>query len=338
MNPLQESVSGEFDVVIVGGGIAGLAAARTTAIRGLKTAVIESSGALGREIGRARSMFVDLERHSHGSATLAAWMNGLRDKKGWFPDGGADTCCSEVVFDDLLEEAGVDVWFQVLPAHLLTVDGAVNGIRIASKNGYTLLRTSLVIDASAEGKIARAWYEERPAQAQGGAIHVLYNHVDRAVSCPEELTLQLPQFGEVTVRCRPTFWPGEWRVSFYTTSALSRHEYALLVKSALAPLHQQIAGLGEAVLSHVAGDAWTAPDFSLQANGASPAIAATWTDGKREHVIEHGALYNEQVLKGLVLAGGWLEPFPYDIRDEERTIIQLAQLGETAAKLAVNIS
>jgi flavin-dependent dehydrogenase len=205
MKSVCNFVSREYDVIVVGGGITGLAAARTAAVQGLRTAVIESSGALGREIGRARNMFVDLEKHSSSSQTIAAWLKGLKEKKGWFGSMGLDTCCSEAVFDDMLEESGVDVWFHVLPAQLLTADCAVEGIRIASKNGYDQLRASTVIDASADGKIARAWYAEKPAIVQNGAIHVLYNHVDQDIACPQELTLQLPSFGEVAVSFRPTF-------------------------------------------------------------------------------------------------------------------------------------
>lgn len=306
---------GAYDVVVVGGGMAGVSAAYTAAKEGRKTVVVEPTGSLGREMVRARNLFIDLSRYVNDLPVVAALYQRLEARKGWF-NGMVDTNCAAVALDDVLEDVGVDVLFQGVGSQLATEGGSIAGIQVATKSGYGLLKAPTVVDASARGKIGRAYYQPENKQRAASAIHLLYNNVKG--ECPGEAQLEIPEYGHVAVKFRPTYWDSEWRVSLYVDRYVERDRWTLLLKDALASLHEQAPALTSGVLTYIADDIWAEPDFVLSA------AAETGTEA---------VMTNPNVRDGLILSGLWLAGFQFNLHNEEQTLMNAVRLGQSAGQL-----
>ena len=303
---------GAYDAVVIGGGLAGVSAAYAAAKEGHKVAVVEPTGSLGREIVRARNFDVDLSRYDRQYPVVAALLDRLKARKGWF-DGLLDTNCTATALDDVMDEAGVDVLFQSIESKLVTENGKAAGVEIATKSGYGLLKARYVVDASARGKLSRRYFRTANLPSGASAIHLLFNSVQG--ECPGEAQIEIPEFGYVAVKCRPTYWEAEWRVTFYADRYVERDQWTRLLKEAFGPLHELAPALTTGVLTYVADDVWAEPGFAVSAavRTGTDAAATAHSDGIGE----------------LIPAGMWREGFSFDLHDEERTLMNAVGLGQS---------
>jgi hypothetical protein len=321
---------GTYDVIVVGGGITGVAAAWTLRSKGIKVALIEQTGTLGREIVRGRSMFVDLPSYLEHSPSVASFYARLSTRQGWF-NGILDTNCAAIAFDDILHECGVDVFFHTWPSKLQLVGTKVQGIEVASKSGYGYLEATYIVDASVSAKLSRPLFNEVPGDEPLAAIHLLYNGIEG--DCPENTTVTLADFGDVRLAFRPTFWPGEWRVTLYAERHLARQDCPLLIEAALEPLHAHAPALVNGVLAYVSEDNWEVPSFRLATGSKETQIVggvANPQEPKHPVAIHSSSLSNPDIVDGLMLAGFWIEGYPVDLFNEETMIINAFRLGEIA--------
>jgi hypothetical protein len=331
-------IIGTYDLVVVGGGVAGVAAAKAASAGGLSTAIIEPTGSLGREIVRARNLFVNLSNYSD-SPTCISLQAYLEERKGWF-EGQFDTNCAAAAFDDVMEQAGVDVWFQVWASRLLIHDGKIQGIEVATKSGYAIVQANQVIDASTHGKISQPLFKRSANADDSSVIHLLFNNVPGV--CPQRFNVSVPEYGEIKVACRPTFWTGEWRVSLEVGRLLRRDEGSSLVNAALAALHEQAPELAAGVLTYIADDIWGPPGLVLTAGSKDDRMIAELLNpdnsGGGSIQLRRGVLANPEIVDGLVLSGPWVEGFPMKLDQEEQTIINLIKLGEAAGQMVLEAS
>lgn len=172
------SVVREVDVIVVGGGPAGLAAAIASARAGAKTVLVERFGYLG---GTA-------------TASLMACINGFRNQvepdftqtvrgiaeeivlelkaldglgKSPYPQKSYATTPGQMEYSYAIDtekfkyvalklcvEAGVDLWFHTWFADAIVADGVVRGIIVENKSGRQAMLAKVVVDASGDGDVA----------------------------------------------------------------------------------------------------------------------------------------------------------------------------------------
>lgn len=329
---------GAYDAIVIGGGITGAAAARTMAEHGVRVALLEPTGTLGREVTRAYNGFVKLSDYVSESASLAAFYSLLNERKGVFGDQMAATVAG-LAFDELLAPYPVDVLFHVWPSRLLTNAGKAAGLQVSCRAGSALLDAPTVIDASAHGKIGKQWFTATPVESGTTSIQLLYNGV--IGECPDEIAVSLPQADGLRVKCRPTYWPQEWRVTLTANGRLIRADWQLLLDDIVAVLRERIPVLQSGVLAHMSDDVWGEPGLRISTASADEQIAGylIQTKGRAKSTLSvpvcRGELCNPSVMDGLYVAGPWLERYPFDIDDEQSAIVNAFLLGDAVGRVAM---
>src|SRR3954469_8088933 len=169
----QTPVWGEYEVVVLGGGPAGIAAAVAAARAGRKTLLVERYGFLGG-MGTAAGVtnFCGLHANVHGEIRQVvhgvaddllqriARLGGLNEPHALFGKTVAqayDTAAYKIAADDLLLSAGVEVLFHALAAGVV-MDGQrrVQALLVETKSGRYAIPARAFVDASGDGDLA-AW-------------------------------------------------------------------------------------------------------------------------------------------------------------------------------------
>ena len=129
----------EYDVVVVGSGPAGHAAAIAAARAGVKTLMIEQAGFIGGSTALGIATFWRGYRHGFNQE----WSNGRK--------GGGDP-----QYPRLLKEAGVDIWYHSLAMGAVMRGNAVAGVEVATWLGRGVALGKVVVDASGDGDVCAA--------------------------------------------------------------------------------------------------------------------------------------------------------------------------------------
>lgn len=169
-------VVAETEVLVLGGGPAGIAAATAAARTGARTMLLERYGFLGG-MGTAAMVtnFCGLHACINGSVQQIvhgvaddllerlAHLDGLKEPhivQG--PNGlktGAqayDTAAYKVAADELLASAGVDIRFHTFAVDAVTNDGRIEAVLIETKSGRAAIAADMFIDCSGDADLA-AW-------------------------------------------------------------------------------------------------------------------------------------------------------------------------------------
>ncbi|MCJ0763708.1 FAD-dependent oxidoreductase [Variovorax terrae] len=185
----QTPVLGEYDVVVLGGGPAGIAAAVAAARTGHATLLVERYGFLGG-MGTAAGVtnFCGLHANVHGeirqvvhgvAADLLARIDhhgGLNAPHTVFGKTSAqayDTAAYKIAADELLLSAGVKILFHALAAGVvMAAPGRVQALLVETKSGRGAVLGRSFIDASGDGDLA-AW-AGAPYELGDGQGNMLY--------------------------------------------------------------------------------------------------------------------------------------------------------------------
>lgn len=169
----QTPVRGEYDVVVLGGGPAGIAAAVAAARAGRKTLLVERYGFLGG-MGTAAGVtnFCGLHANVHGDIRQVVHgvaddllqridaLGGLNTPHALFGKTVAqayDTAAYKIAADDLMQSAGVEVLFHALAAGVVMNDERrVQALLLETKSGRCAVLARAFVDASGDGDLA-AW-------------------------------------------------------------------------------------------------------------------------------------------------------------------------------------
>jgi len=164
-------VFGDYDVVVVGGGPAGIAAAVSAAKHGARTLLVERYGFLGGMgtaggvtnfaglYGKRRG---EMQQLVHGVADeLLARIDALGGlNKPQDGMGGRirvrsyDTSVYKIAADQLMASAGVELLFHAWAAAVLMDGARVQALVVETKSGRQAIRANAVIDASGDADVA----------------------------------------------------------------------------------------------------------------------------------------------------------------------------------------
>ena len=171
--PRHTEVIGDYDVVVLGGGPAGLAAAASAAKAGSRTLLIERYGFLGgmataagvtNFCGLHACVYGETRQVVHGIADelleRIERLGGLNPPHMVFGRIAAqayDVPACKRASDELLGDSGAEVLFHALAAGVV-MDGAsrIGALLVETRSGRGAIRGRLFIDASGDGDLA-AW-------------------------------------------------------------------------------------------------------------------------------------------------------------------------------------
>jgi hypothetical protein len=183
-------VYGDYEVVVVGGGPAGIAAAIAAGRAGRSTICIERYGFCGGAgTAAGLSTFCGLHAVVHGEHTQIVHgladdilarierMDGLNKPhltiQNQILAQSYDISAFKIAADELLAEAGVHVLFHAFAAGVVMAgDGRIEAVLVETKSGRCAVRGQLFIDGSGDGDLA-AWAGV-PYEVGDGAGNMLY--------------------------------------------------------------------------------------------------------------------------------------------------------------------
>lgn len=166
-------VRGEYDVVVLGGGPAGIAAAVASAAQGRKTLMVERYGFLGG-MGTAAGVtnFCGLHANVHGEIRRVVHgiaddllaridrLGGLNAPHVTFGKAAAqayDIAAYKCAADELMLSHGVEILFHALGAGVvMETDDAIRALIVETKSGRAAVIGRMFIDCSGDGDLA-AW-------------------------------------------------------------------------------------------------------------------------------------------------------------------------------------
>ncbi|MHB2166887.1 FAD-dependent oxidoreductase [Alsobacter sp. R-9] len=154
----------EFDVVVLGGGSAGISAAVAAARSGARTALIEAGPMLGGEL--LTGMTVDGAINGRGEDTVGGVLNDLmalcRDMGGFVAKLNDWRLIQYIAYDpeiikiaipQLVFGAGVTVYLQTFAEDIVQSAGHVTGVVVRNKGGRQMLLAKAFVDASGDGDL-----------------------------------------------------------------------------------------------------------------------------------------------------------------------------------------
>jgi hypothetical protein len=163
-------IYGEYDVVVLGGGPAGIAAAAASGALGRRTLLIERYGFLGG-MGTAAGVtnFCGLHANVHGDIRQVVHgvaddllerigkLGGLNEPHLIFGKTKAqayDTAAYKIAADELLLSRKADILFHALAASVAMDDETITALFVETKSGRVAVRANIFIDCSGDGDLA----------------------------------------------------------------------------------------------------------------------------------------------------------------------------------------
>lgn len=196
-----------YDVIVAGGGVAGVAAALACARAGLRTALVEKTVLFG---GLATAGLINIYLplcDGHGNQVIYGIAEELlhlsiKYGPGEVPTDWAETgkrymtpfspAAFALALDEALVESGVALWLDTLVCAPLLLGKRVTGIEVENKSGRGVLRARCVIDATGDADVAHragAACEEQENWLSLWAIQTSLANAQRAVDSPQRTSL-----------------------------------------------------------------------------------------------------------------------------------------------------
>lgn len=156
----------EYDVIVAGGGLAGVCAATAAARTGARTLLIEKAPFAGgiataslepsicNYFKNKKGEFVLqgipyelIERMADNGATSPAW----HEHRGHII---FDIELGKYAMDGMLEEAGADILYDSLVVGAEVTDNRITGLTVANRSGLSTYRASCIVDATGDNDVA----------------------------------------------------------------------------------------------------------------------------------------------------------------------------------------
>lgn len=149
----------ETDVLVCGGGPAGIGAALQAAQLGMRVMVLEMSGCLGGIAtagmmshwgGRSSSKFLPLITERSRQMDLGfTWLDENRPGRHPVPHD-----LQMIVLEEMMAEAGVEILYYTMVSRAVMDDQRIVGVVVHNKSGEGFIRAKCVIDATGDGDVA----------------------------------------------------------------------------------------------------------------------------------------------------------------------------------------
>lgn len=236
-------IYGDYDIAVLGGGPAGIAATAAAAARGRKVLLIERYGFLGgmgtaagvtNFCGLHANVHGDIRQVVHGVADdLLARIERLGGLNMPHPIFGKtfaqayDNAAYKIAADDLLLSHKAGILFHALAAGAAMDGRRIDALLIETKSGRRAVRARIFIDCSGDGDLAA--FAGAPFEIGSGGGDMLYptmmfrlNNVDPEIAGEawktipvlmaeaEKRGMRFPRKGAIV---RPMLHPSEWRVN-----------------------------------------------------------------------------------------------------------------------------
>ncbi len=156
-----------MDVIVVGGGPAGIAATIAAARNGCKTLLIERYGSLGGELatglpmltfhdshgrqvigGIAQELVTQLMKHGGSGGHIRAPGTHVHTWTPSYPE------VFKYVAQEMVLESGARLLYHSLLTDVVTEDGAISGVVVHNKSGRQTISGRVVVDTTGDGDVA----------------------------------------------------------------------------------------------------------------------------------------------------------------------------------------
>ena len=359
----------QYDVVVAGGGVAGVSAALQAARAGLRTALVEkmvlcgglaTAGLIniyvqlcdghGHQMiyGIAEEMMHLSQRYGPGEIP-AAWQtdgmarDGIRYRAAFMPAALA------LALDEALEDAGVTLWLDTL-ACLPVLEGTrVAGLTVENKSGRGTLRASCVVDATGDADIAYRAGAPCVDEDNWLSLWALQAAAARAPHMQQPLG-RIPEVGMVLLGAVPTgrgMPPGMDKL--YGTDAEQVTRYVLESRRLLRAYYREQYASGAfnretlypltlptmaqfRTTRRIAGRETVRDGSANQHQPTSIGLVPDWRRGENVWEIPYGALLPQSVA-GLLVAGRCISS-ERDAWEATRVIPPAALTGQVAGLAA----
>jgi ribulose 1,5-bisphosphate synthetase/thiazole synthase len=188
------TVANDTDVLVVGGGPAGFAAAVAAARTGVKTTLVERYGYFGGQWTGGLVLLV-ISTHAREDGRLVKVLRGIGDELlerlskldgaivNQAPDAfnpTSDPEATKYLMDEMVREAGVKVLLHSWVADVVMEGPAIRGVVFESKAGRQAILAKVVVDATGDGDVFAAAGAEHERRLHAiGLVHRVGN-ADRA--------------------------------------------------------------------------------------------------------------------------------------------------------------
>lgn len=151
-----------YDLIVVGGGLTGVAASVAAARQGLSVLLVERDGCLGGAMANGlvypfMKFWLKQENETERKYLSAGLFSEMRERlQAYHPYESDQRFNSEffkIALDDMVTEAGVSVLFHAMLIGCKTEDRRVKSLSVATKSGVLSLTAHYVIDATGDGDL-----------------------------------------------------------------------------------------------------------------------------------------------------------------------------------------
>ena len=150
----------EYDLVICGGGTAGVAAGYTAAKLGMKTLIIEKNIHLGGTITSAlvipamksAKKNINCDFYNDFAKIMSEYGGQITYCDG--NDGWFNPEIAKIALDDMLSEAGCEILYDTAVCDVISTNNVINKIKITSKMLSLYIESKYFLDATGDGNFS----------------------------------------------------------------------------------------------------------------------------------------------------------------------------------------